>query len=254
MIIFRSKCIDTIIHVYPQKRIAQIAHEAQIKTRVGTLNRAYHWLTCNKLIGLSRRESPLHETQLNISLLQPLKIFGLPQLNYLPSYYGHITPEELSEQYTGLLRKDRFNIILHPKSHGSGREWGLNHFKELINLLPPERFNIMISGSDKEKEFLKDWLPTLPQHVIDITGKFTLPQFISFIAAADGLVAASTGPLHIAAFTGINALGLYPATRPINAGRWGPVGKRAGFIESKDDTLDTISAEAVYNKIEAWIK
>ena len=52
---------------------------------------------------------------------------------------------------------------------------------------------------------------------------------ISFLNHADGLVAASTGPLHIAAALGKHALGIYPPIRPMHPGRWAPLGERAEF-------------------------
>ncbi|MEO6524543.1 MAG: glycosyltransferase family 9 protein [Mucilaginibacter sp.] len=249
----RSENIDTIIHVYPQKKIAALAKRAGIKKRIGTTNRTFHWLTCNKLVKLSRKNSDLHEAQLNIALLKPLDITQIPKLNELAGFYNYRSTTKLPEELAKLLPANKFNIILHPKSNGSGREWGLEHFKELIELLPADQFNIFISGSDKEKELLKNWLPTLPAHVIDMTGKLTLDQFIAFIAHADGLIAASTGPLHIAALTGIHALGLYPSIRPIHPGRWGPIGKQAEYIESGADQLHNISPTDVYDRIKKWI-
>jgi len=249
----QSENIDTIIHVYPQKKIATLAKRAGIKKRIGTTNRAFHWFTCNKLVKLSRKNSDLHEAQLNIMLLRPLGIKQIPQLNELPGFYDYRPITKLSGQLAQLLTADKFNLILHPKSNGSGREWGLDHFKELTELLPADQFNIFISGSDKEKELLKNWLPTLPAHVIDMTGKLTLDQFIAFIAAADGLIAASTGPLHIASLTGVHALGLYPSIRPIHPGRWGPIGKQAEYIESGSDQLHNILAADVYDRIRKWL-
>lgn len=249
----QSENIDTIIHVYPQKKIATLAKQAGIKYRLGTTNRTFHWLTCNKLVRLSRKKSDLHEAQLNIGLLKPLGIKIIPPVSELAKFYQFKTTTQLSEQFANLLSSHHFNIILHPKSNGSGREWGLNRFKELIELLPPNKFNIFISGSDKEKELLKDWLPTLPSHVNDITGKLTLDQFIAFIAKADGLIAASTGPLHIAAMIGIHALGLYPTTRPMHPGRWGPIGKQAEFVDSRTDDLHSISTVTVYDRVKAWL-
>ena len=52
-----------------------------------------------------------------------------------------------------------------------------------------------------------------------------MDEFISFINLCDVLVAASTGPLHIAAALGKKAIGLYSPRRPIHPGRWAPVGK-----------------------------
>ncbi len=54
-----------------------------------------------------------------------------------------------------------------------------------------------------------------------------MDELISFIAGASALVSSSTGPLHIAAATGIKAIGLYSPKRPTHPGRWKPVGKQA---------------------------
>ncbi|MBW4888437.1 glycosyl transferase family 9 [Mucilaginibacter sp. HMF5004] len=245
--------IDTIIHVYPKKAIADLAKRAGIKIRIGTTNRIPHWLYCNKLVKLSRKKSDLHEAQLNIRLLEPLGIKHIPAINELPEYYCFRSAEALPAEFAALLGKDKINIILHPKSAGSGREWDITKFAELITLLPPDKYRVFISGSQKEKELLKDWITKLPKHVVDITGKLTLPQFITFIANADGLIASGTGPLHIAAETGINAIGLFPSVKRIHAGRWGPIGKKAVHIESGQDSLDSISAKSVFNKIKDWI-
>src|ERR1044072_5599494 len=65
---------DTIIHVFPRKDIAWKAVRAGIGQRIGTSSRPYHLFTCNKLVKLNRRHSPLHEAQLNTRLLEPLGI------------------------------------------------------------------------------------------------------------------------------------------------------------------------------------
>jgi lipopolysaccharide heptosyltransferase III len=118
--------------------------------------------------------------------------------------------------------------------------------------LPPDMYNIIITGSDKERLLLADWIKTLPVTVVDMTGKMTLPQLISFISNANGLIASGTGPLHIAAMTGINTLGLFPSVRPIHPGRWAPLGKQAGFLESGTDNLLPLSINLVAKKITGW--
>ncbi|WP_448702185.1 glycosyltransferase family 9 protein [Mucilaginibacter sp. AW1-3] len=251
--VLKSKHIDVIIHVYPRKEIAALAKTAGIKLRIGTTNRVFHWVSCNKLVKLSRKNSPLHEAQLNIVLLQGLGIKQIPEIAQLPGYYNLKPPGDLPADLLELLDKKRFNLIIHPKSHGSGKEWSLQRFAELIALLPPEKFKLFISGSEKEKAVLKDWITTLPDTVTDITGKMPLNQFIKFIAAANGLLAASTGPMHIAAETGIHTLGLFPTLPSIHARRWGPIGKQAEFIQTTGGDLDAITAADVYHKITAWL-
>jgi ADP-heptose:LPS heptosyltransferase len=58
----------------------------------------------------------------------------------------------------------------------------------------------------------------------------SLNQLIAFIDYSDALVAASTGPLHIAAALGKVAIGIYPPIKPMHPGRWAPVGKKATYL------------------------
>lgn len=249
----QSKNIDAIVHVFPNKHVAELAKQAGIKLRIGTTNRLFHWYTCNKLVKLSRKKSDLHEAQLNLILLKP---FGLTEVQPIEAIIQHnkFAPMvALPATFKALLATDKFNLILHPKSHGSGVEWGLDNFKALAEDLPADRYQIFISGSDKEQAILQDWLKTLPQQVVDLTGQMTLDEFIAFIAKADGLLASGTGPLHLASALGVHALGLFPSRRPIHPGRWAPIGPKAEYLESGTDDLESISVAQVAGKINSWI-
>lgn len=229
---------DYFIHVFPDRRIASLAKKAGIPNRIGTTNRLFHWGKVNRLVKLSRKNSPLHESQLNCRLLEPLGITAIPGLSGIGEYTGFTKIPALAEEAKALLDPARKNMILHPKSNASAREWSLENYSALIQLLPEKEYKIFISGTDKEKTILAGWLKTLPAHVTDITGKFTLPDFISFISHADFLVAASTGPLHIAAACGIGAIGIYPPLRPMHPGRWQPVGRHAAYLCIAKDCSD----------------
>jgi ADP-heptose:LPS heptosyltransferase len=218
---------DTIIHVFPRKDIARKAKWAGIRDRIGTTSRLYNLPTCNKLVRLSRKNSALHEAQLNTKLLAPIGIqdeWTTGELGNLYSFERILPlPRELQEQ----LNPSKRRIILHPKSQGSAREWGLQHFAELVRLLPQEHFQIFISGTENDGKLIQPLLLAVGKNVTDVTGMMDLATFISFINACDCLVAASTGPLHIAAALGKVAVGLYPSIRPMHAGRWGPLGPKA---------------------------
>lgn len=226
----KSLNADAIIHVFPNKRIATVAKKAGIKLRIGTTNRLFHWTTVNKLVPLSRKNSQLHESQLNCKLLEGIGIKEIPGLEEMYKYIGFTKVPALNTSMASLIDKNKTSIILHPKSNASAREWSLERYGELINLLPKDNYQIFISGSDKEKTLLSDWIKTLPPEVTDITGKLSLKEFISFINEVDFLVAASTGPLHIAAACGINAIGIYPPIKPMHPGRWQPIGKNASVV------------------------
>jgi heptosyltransferase-3 len=225
-----------IIHVFPNKLLARLAKQASIPVRIGTRNRLFHWLTCNRLVSLSRRHSPLHEAQLNLQLLQPLGYTQMRSLSAVAELVCLAPAVPLRPRWQQLLatrQPGQLNIILHPHSQGSAREWGLPHYGQLAQLLHMAGHRVFITGTKDEgaKLAATNWLREYgPYLAADLTGEFTLPEFIAFIAAADGLVAGSTGPLHIAAALGRYALGLYPPIRPMHPGRWAPLGRLAEYL------------------------
>lgn len=227
---------DAIIHVLPRPEIAKAAKKAKIKLRIGTTNRLYHWWTCNKLVKLSRKKSPYHEAQLNLKLLTWLE--GVNDLYSLDEVVGMMNFKAAKTTCDAIENIDsqRFNLILHPKSKGSAREWGLDNFKRLIDILPADKFKIFVCGTENEGAMVRDILFAEPHaNVVDLTGKMSLADYIAFIDHCDGLIAASTGPLHIAAALGKHAIGIYPPIRPMHPGRWACLGKNAKvFVTDKE--------------------
>jgi heptosyltransferase-3 len=225
---------EAIIHVFPNTLVARLAQKAGIPVRIGTRNRWRHWLTCNRLVALSRRHSTLHEAQLNLKLLQPFGLNHFPPLPEVSALVRLQATEPLAPAFQQLLQQrqpGQLNVILHPRSRGSAREWGLDNFGRLAQLLHQAGHRVFVTGTAAEGEELADWLQQNAAFLAaDFTGQLSLLQFLAFIAAADGLVAGSTGPLHLAAALGRHALGLYPPIRPMHPGRWGPLGPHAEFL------------------------
>ncbi len=229
---------EAIIHVFPVAKIASKAKQLKIPIRIGTTNRVYHWLTCNRLVRLSRKNSTSHEAQLNLKLLKPLGIIHTFSAEEIGNSFGLTRIKPLDEKFASLIDGSKYNLILHPKSQGNGREWGLDNFIQLIKLLDKEKYKIFISGVAKERELLQPLFEQAGDRVNDITGSMELAEFISFIASCDGLVASGTGPVHLAAASCIDAFGIYPPIRPIHPERWAPLGKRAKvFVVNKTCTL-----------------
>ena len=229
---------QAIIHVRTNKKVAQRANKLKIPMRIGTTSRIYHWFTCNKLIPLRRKTSALHEAQLNIQLLAPLGINKIYSITELQTFFGLQNLEPLQQKYQQLLKKDKFNIVIHPKSQGSSREWPINHFTALINMLDEEKYNIILSGVEKEKPFVQQIIDGLNKPVINLAGNLPLGQFISFLKNCDGIVANATGPLHLCAALGINAFGIYPPIKPLHPGRWAPLGPKVQVFALDKDCND----------------
>ncbi len=261
---------DVVVHAFPRPRVAAAAWRAGVPLRVGTSRRWYHWLTCNRLEPLARRESPWHEAQLNVRLARSL----LPRADHTLAElapYGRLTPRVAAPAALApLLAPDRFTLVVHPRSAGSAREWPLEAWGALVAALPPERFRVLVTGTREEGRAIAGWAAALPAHAHDVTGRLSLAELIAVLAAADGVVAASTGPLHVAAAVGARALGLFPPTRPIHPGRWAPLGPRAEYLVAPRSCdacaaggagaargapcgcMAAITPDAVRGRVEAW--
>ncbi|RTQ53242.1 lipopolysaccharide heptosyltransferase family protein [Hymenobacter gummosus] len=264
----RAVGADAVVHVFPSRRLASLCRRAGIPLRIGTRNRWFHWLSCNRLVALSRRHSPLHEAQLNMDLLRPLGLTQLPPLAELAPLGRLQAAEPLAEPHAALLQRQhpgQLNVILHPRSRGHGREWGLAHFGQLARGLHQRGHRVFVSGTQAEGDTMREWLQQHQGVLIDLTGQLSLPQFLAFIAAADGLVASGTGPLHLAAALGRHALGLFPPMRPIHPGRWAPLGPHAEYLVfDKPDCQDcrqqpaactcikAIGAAEALARVDAW--
>ncbi|MGM0478332.1 MAG: glycosyltransferase family 9 protein [Bacteroidota bacterium] len=246
--------VEAFVHVFPDKRLAKIVRKAKIPLRIGTSHRAYHLLTCNRRPNFTRRQSTLHEAQLNFKLFDVFGMESVPDLHCIQRWLtAHFNPKAGLDPARGkLLETDRKTIILHPRSQGSAVEWPMEKYAELALQLVGKYFRVFFSGTEPEGESFRDMLPAHPE-IIDISGTMPLDEFIAFIDRCDGLVACSTGPLHIAAILDKKAVGLYTTIRPMHPGRWAPVGASATTItapEKKSKAIDEIRTIAIEQVID----
>ncbi|MGY3802901.1 glycosyltransferase family 9 protein [Pigmentibacter ruber] len=268
---FKENNIDTILHVFPNRDIAKAAYTAKVRNRIGTNRRIFHWIYCNKKVNLTRKNSELHESQLNTVLLSSINIYKKFTLTDLPKYYGLSKFKVLKSSAVNLIDSSKFNLILHPKSKGSAREWAKKNFIDLANSLSGKEYQIFFSGSKEEQAFIENEIMPYCNASKSIAGKFDLPEFISFVNLCDGLIANSTGPLHIASALGKKTIGLYPPIKSMAPKRWAPVGINANFIVGKNsnnneycqnpclvtqscDCMNTILPNNVIDIISTWRK
>lgn len=228
--------IDAIVFIFPDKELGFLAKKAGIPLRIGSFRKLHHLLNCTNWVNFTRRNSLLHESQLNFKLLKPLGVPTKVTKAEIPALYGMKKIVPLSDRLISLLDKEKFNLIIHPKSHGHGKEWPAYKYHELCRKLPSDKFNIIFTGTEKEKGFIEEHFNDLVQSTSNISngaGLMNLNEFISFISMADGLLASGTGPLHVAAALGKLSVGFFPPMPPVYSQRWENLGERAFHFEKE---------------------
>ncbi|WP_424193114.1 glycosyltransferase family 9 protein [Ampullimonas aquatilis] len=265
---FKQSGIDTVIMAQPDHDIIQAAFRAGVKHRIGNARqKIYQLIYCNRRIRFSKSTSDLHESQLNFEFLQAYGRRSIPSLDKMPSLYHFQIPT--IRDFEVLFRTHAFNLILHAKSNGHGREWPIEYYATLAEMLSSHPdIHLWLTGSAKEGEWLLQHGQALLRrgNVTNVCGRFSLAELTSFIGQADGLIASGTGPLHLSAAIGQRTLGLFPPTRPMHPGRWAPVGRRTWTLccenscanceqitESSCDCMRKITPQHVAEIVQGWL-
>lgn len=235
--VLRERHVDILLNPHHEQDMGMLAKAVGIPVRIGNLRRPRTLLWANRFIYSAARDVQVHAANLNLRHLRALGLCAQFSTEEMVGLVDMSRLVPLDESHRAQIAADRFNLVLHPKSNGNAREWPPDYYHHLARMLPAERFRIFLTGSAAERAQLRRDSPGLWQHshVVDLMGKFELAQLLAFINAADGLVAASTGPLHIAAAIGIRALGLFPGRASMNTTRWRPIGRNAEILSIESD-------------------
>jgi hypothetical protein len=99
-------------------------------------------------VNLGRKNSEKHEAELNLELLKPLHLkYPIPTKNELTRFYGLTKIAPLPERFVQIIDRNKFNLILHPKSKGSavnGVIIKLPNYSSLPNPPPPTKNKYII--------------------------------------------------------------------------------------------------------------
>lgn len=238
---------DAAVVAFPDVEVAQTLREQGVPIVVGTSRRwpFRRWMTHHN--HTSRKVSGQHEAWHGIELaktMHPSPGWEKPGLQLPKSpgeiaQWGRLKPrawEEVKGQIDGAkdwLEVDQKHIIVHPGSAGSANNYSQEGYLTLIDGLCDAGLRVILTGTAAEAEQFGFSRWSDQEGVINTMGSMTLDQLLALIGASDGLVASSTGPLHMAAASGVMCMGLYGPDAPAWPERWHPVGPRAHWITAK---------------------
>lgn len=268
----REAQAEVFLNPYLDEAIGLAAKAAGVRIRVGNLRRRSTLRWANRFIVQGSRGGRQHQALLNFGYLRALGLRAPAPLAAFGPLCGLQRLAPLPPALQAVLDPHRFNLVLHAKSNGNGREWSPAAFARLATLLPRERFNLLLSGTAAERAALQAECPALLAHpnLHDLMGRMSLSEFIALLAAADGLLANGTGPLHIAAALGQRTLGLFPGRVRSNTASWAPLGLRAEALSAREacapgpgrcprdyrgepcECMALIAPEAVASRVLAW--
>jgi heptosyltransferase-2 len=189
---------DTIFTLHSSKRTRMLLERlnAPVKVGYGDFQELTHKVT----------EIAEQQTSRAIRLLLPL--FPDADLTNLPK----LQPSETS-LLKEILQLPRPIIAIAPDSVWLTKQWGIDKFSKLINLLNSLKFSIILIGSNKQVGF--DAVGNhLKYNGLNLLSKTSLTELISVISYCDLLISNDSAPVHIATATRTPSIVVFGPTVP----------------------------------------
>lgn len=136
-------------------------------------------------------------------LLEPLQPWGIskqapPAPQIFPSTESLRQAQDILQSFQGA-------IALAPSAAYFLKRWPKDHWKELIRLLPEEKF-VLLGGP--EDSFIEEIHQAAAERTLNLAGRCSLPVSAAVVALSPILVSNDTGLLHVAEQRGTPAIAL----------------------------------------------
>lgn len=250
--IYQQFQFDAVFFPRPRFNEVYYAYKKQIEHRIGSAYRWYSFLFTHKVKD-HRRTAEHHESDYNVRLVS--SFFGIElETKVVPIKVEPTALNKIQEMLETLNLKPYEFIVLHPGSGGSALNWEPVKFGELAQMLTSAGRPVVITGGKNETP-LSQLIQSICSNVISFVGRLNLYEVIALISLAKGLVANSTGILHIASVMDIPVVGLFPNTPHLSAHRWGPIGKYSTSLSplttepERMDDMSLITVSLVYQEL-----
>lgn len=113
--------------------------------------------------------------------------------------------------------KTKPTIALHPGSKDSFKRWKLEHFITVANFFLTQGFEVIVTGSFREKELID----AIVKNALGSTALkegLSLQEFAKKLSEVDLLICNDTGPFHLASSLDIPTLAIFGPTDPFLCG------------------------------------
>lgn len=125
-------------------------------------------------------------------------------------------------------------VVVHPGVSAPARAYPVDHFAAVVAALSAAGRTVVVTGSGAETALTAQVAAAAkgPGRVLDLGGALGLPELAATLRRADVVVAANTGPAHLAAAVGTAVVSLFAPVVP--ASRWAPFATRRIVLGDQD--------------------
>lgn len=180
--------------------------------------------------------SGVHQAQVCLSLLAPLGIST--EVSVEPFAYQSQTAESLKASFPDIFAAPSL-VMIHPGGGYADKIWGFEKFKILFKKLLAEGHQLLLIGTQKEKETYP-FEDSRENQFFDLRGQVNLHELPILMEKCRLFIGCDSGPAHIAASQGIPMISIFSDFNPIEV--WKPLSPKATIVHGdiKKITVDEI--------------
>lgn len=154
-----------------------------------------------------------------IRFLEVAKLIGATTVDLEPELQVLEQDRDEVKDFTTILKNDSF-VVLHPVAMDTRRMWPLENYARLADELKQRNFEVVFTGAPEDRSVIDDIIFNMNDTAINACGNFSLGGLTALLSQAALMIAADTGPLHLARAVNVPTIGFYWAPNLIN---WGPL-------------------------------
>ena len=234
-----NKFTDGLL-IMPTERAAYQMFFAGIKNRIGVGKKLYEVITFMKSVSRNKYIPLRHESDYCMDLARTI---GVNSKDLTPEIF--ITDKEKlngREILNSLgINENELKIIIHTGSGKSSGNWSEDKYLILIReiLIKKNNARIILTAKEMSSNFRSNILSLNDSRIVFADSHINrLRDLICIISNSDLLIAASTGPLHLASALDIKTIGLFCHRRMNCAELWGAKGSKAVNLEVSSEYCD----------------
>jgi len=204
--------------------------QMQLSFRANLLSR---YIKANRKIGFDwKRSKELHSLFINerIPYLHHCHVLDgfmqfAEQLGCKKKLYQWDIPVSESDQDVifDWVDRDRKTVVISPCSSHQLRNWSVERYSQLVNLLIEKyAVQVILTGSPAQREL--DFVAAIESSCLypvnNVAGKDTLKQLLCLLKQADLVISPDSGPLHMAGAVNTPVIGLLAASNYLRSGSY----------------------------------
>jgi ADP-heptose:LPS heptosyltransferase len=237
----RAQRFDVAIDFHGGPRASLLAWLSGAPVRIGYEIVGRSWMYTQR-IGRPRELRPRHSVENQWDLLRALGVpLPEPAVDRVEMTVDATVAATIANRLAAAgVRDDDRLIVMHVSAGNPFRRWPIDHFIALAARLvssDPRRRIIVTSGPSEHDAAerviggARAALGTEGRNVLSC-GEFSLAELRALVERAALFIGGDSGPLHIAATSGVPIVGLYGPTLPVRSAPW------------RDETLRTAAVDA----------